>query len=162
MVNSGTVTIDNTNETGEHICYTTESSQTPQCGTTAGTCNVGSLNSASFSYDAANSYKAITCRTGAASSTVSEYVDYSSPCATLKSAGNTTSGVYSVNGLGNVYCDMTTEGGGWTLFAITSASNCAEALPYGTNALNISDSPYFTTLLKDTNHEFLQIMKKDG
>ena len=27
----------------------------------------------------------------------------------------------------------------------------------------ISDSPYFTTLLKDTNHvEFLQIMKKDG
>jgi hypothetical protein len=58
---------------------------------------------------------------------------------------------------------MTTEGGGWTLFAVTTASRCAETLPYGPNAIDTDSTGYFSTLLKDVEHEqFLQIMKKDG
>ena len=63
-----------------------------------------------------------------------------------------------------VYCEMSTEGRGWTLFAITDSSHCAESLSYGPNALtDTTGSAYITTLFQDQAHtSFLQIFQADG
>ena len=59
---------------------------------------------------------------------------------------------------------MNTDGGGWTLFAITGSSNCAENLAFGGNELtSTTASPYLTTLFKDAQHtEFLQDFRANG
>ena len=59
---------------------------------------------------------------------------------------------------------MTYDGGGWTLFAITSSTQCAENLPYGSNEVTSpSGSAYFSMLMRDFEHsEFMQDFKANG
>ena len=88
-------------------------------------------------------------------------------CQDWKASNDLGDGVYTIIVGGSnvdVYCDMTTSSGGWTLFAITDATHCAENLPYGSSEItSLSGSAYLTTGLRDTLHdEFLQILKANG
>ena len=59
---------------------------------------------------------------------------------------------------------MNTEGGGWTLYAITTSTQCAQNLPWGPNELlSPSNSAYITTLFQNSNHtQFLQDFRATG
>jgi len=95
-------------------------------------------------------------------------VDLATSCLDYKNAGQTLDGVYTIddgNGaLIDVYCDLNTEGGGWTLFARTTSSQCAEQLPFGPNELtSLSGSAYVSLLTGDfENTEFMQDFRADG
>lgn len=108
--------------------------------------------------------------TGSASSASSVTIDsaVTESCLDVLNNGNTTDGIYTLNFANgttfDVYCDLNTDGGGWTLYAITSSSNCAETLSYGSNEITSpSGSAYVSTLMKDFNHsEFLQDFRSGG
>ncbi len=91
-----------------------------------------------------------------------------SSCFELAGSGGRSSGAYWVElqsgQATQVYCELDTLAGGWTLFAITDADECAEDLPFGQDALtDLSASPYVTTALGDQTHtEFLQVFQGDG
>ena len=88
-------------------------------------------------------------------------------CLEWYDAGIQNNGIYPLifaNGSSfEVYCDMNTAGGGWTLFAVTNSTNCTEDLSYGQNELLNFQNPYFSLIASDVEHtEFMQDMRSDG
>ncbi len=88
-------------------------------------------------------------------------------CKELLSQGYITDGKYTIYPDGvtaiDVYCDMTSNGGGWTLFANMDYGNCAESLTFGNNNLtNISFGQYFSRSLSGFNHTELMVVLHDS
>ena len=67
-----------------------------------------------------------------------------------------TDGVYELTIDGqnfNAYCERDTFDGGWTLFATTDSTHCAESLIMGSNTLTDLDTVYLTNKLGEMYHD---------
>jgi hypothetical protein len=83
--------------------------------------------------------------------------DTNSTCKTLYDDGSTTTGTYnlSVDGVKfEAYCNQNHSdyGGGWTLFATTDSTRCAEGLPLGYNNLTDLSTVYATRNVGNLSH----------
>ena len=109
-----------------------------------------------------------TASSASASSSVSINSAVTESCLDVLNNGNTSDGVYTLTlsdgSSFDVYCDLTTDGGGWTLYAITDSDECAENLTFGSDELlSLSDNPYLSILMRDAQHsEFMQDFRADG